>query len=142
MRLEKDSKIINPPKRCSGFTLVEVMLSVALLALLASAISTPYISGLKSLNVQADRMLLDSHLRSRMEILVGTDFGSLSSGSEMVTVNGQSFTINWNVVPIDLDGDSNPEPTARQVTVSVAGVSSRTLTTILVNNEGRVGKIS
>ena len=142
MRLEKDSKIIKPLRTCSGFSLVEALLSVALLALLASAISTPYISGLNSLNVQADRMLLDSHLRSRMEVLVGTDFGSLSSGSEVVTANGQSFTINWNVVPIDLDGDSSPEPTAKKVTVSVAGESGRTLTTILVDNEGRVGKIS
>ena len=126
----------------AGFTLVEALLSVALLALVASTVAAPYITGLQSLDGQNDLMLLDSALRSRMEVLVSTDFSSLSAGSEVVTVNGQSYTINWNVVPVDLDGDSNPEPTAKQVTVSVAGVTGRSLTTIMVDNEGSVGKIS
>ena len=86
-------------------------------------------------------MLLDSRLRSRMEVLVSTDFDALAGGSEMITVNGQNFTVNWNVAPIDLDGDTNPEPTAVQVTVSEAGVSGRSLTTIMVDHEGRVGKV-
>ena len=118
------------------------MLSVALLALVAVGVSAPFISGFQALNVQSDRMLLDGRLRSRMEVLAGTDFGSLSSGSEVVTVNGENFTINWSVVSVDLNGDSIPEPTAVQVTVSVAGMSARALTTIRVDNEGRVGKIS
>ena len=126
----------------NGFTLVEALLSVALLALVAGTVAAPYIAGLQSLESQNDLMLLDSALRSRMEVLVSTDFSSLGAGSEVVTVNGQSFTINWNVVPVDLDGDSNPEPTAKQVTVSVADMTGRSLTTIMVDNEGSVGKIS
>ena len=118
------------------------MLSVALLALVAVGISAPFISGFQALNVQSDRMLLDSRLRSRMEALVGTDFDSLSSGSEVVSVNGENFTINWSVVSIDLNGDGNPEQTAVRVTVSVAGLSARVLTTIRVDNEGRLGKVS
>ena len=129
-------------KNCSGFTLVEVLLSVALLGLMVIGIGALYVSGLQSLNVQDDRMLLDSHLRSRMEVLVGTAFGSLSGGSEIVTVNGQNYTITWSVVPIDLDGDTNPESTAVQVTVSITELPDRSLKTILVDNEGRVGKIS
>jgi len=125
-----------------GFTLLEAMLSVALLALVAVGIAAPYVSGFQSLNLQADRMLLDSRLRSRMEVLVGTPFASLSSGSEVVAVNGQNFTISWTVVSIDLNGDSNPEPTAVQVTVAVAGLPDRFLTTILIDTEGKIGKIS
>ena len=125
----------------SGFTLVEVLLSVILLGLMISSISALYISGLESLGTQDDRMLLDSHLRSRMEVLVGTEFTALSNGSEVVNVNGQNFTINWNVVSIDLDGDSNPEPSAMQVIVSVAGAAGHSLTTIIVDHEDRVGKI-
>jgi hypothetical protein len=87
-------------------------------------------------------MLLDSQLRNRMEVLVSTAFGSLSDGSEVVTVNGQNYTINWGVVPIDLDGDATPEPNAVQVTVSITELPDRSLTTILVDNEGRVVKIS
>jgi prepilin-type N-terminal cleavage/methylation domain-containing protein len=87
MRLKKHTKVITPLKTNSGFTLIEAMLSVALLALVAVGISAPYISGFQALDVQADRMILDSHLRSRMEVLVGKDFDSLSAGSESVTVN-------------------------------------------------------
>jgi prepilin-type N-terminal cleavage/methylation domain-containing protein len=128
-------------KTCRGFTLVEVLVSVALLGLMVTGIGALYVSGLQSLERQDDRMLLDSHLRSRMEVLVGTDFGSLSDGSEVVIVNGQNYTINWSVVPIDLDGDATPEPKAVQVTVSITELPDRSLTTILVDHEGRLGKI-
>ena len=128
-------------KNCRGFSLVEILLSVILLGLMITAISALYISGLESLGAQDDRMLLDSHLRSRMEVLVGTDLTALSNGSEVVSVNGQNYTIDWTVVPIDLDGDSNPEPNAMQVTVSVAGVAGHSLTTMIVDHEGKVGKI-
>ena len=128
-------------KSPGGFTLVEALLSVALLGLMATGISALYLSGFQSLDAQDDQMLLDSRLRSRMEVLVGTDFASLSDDSEVVTVNGQNYTINWTIVPIDLDGDSNPESNANQVTVSVAGVSGPSLTTIMADHEGRLGKI-
>ena len=110
--------------------------------LFALGISAPYISGFQALDVQADHMLIDSQLRSRMEVLVSTDFDTLANGSEVVTVNGQNFTVNWNIAPIDLDGDSNPEPTAKQVTVSITELPNRSLITILVDHEGKVGKIS
>jgi len=142
MLLNKISKIINPLKSSSGFTLIEAMLSVALLGLVAVGISAPYISGFQALDVQADRMLLDSSLRSQMEVLVGTDFGLLSAGSEVVTVRGQNYTITWTVGNVDLNGDAVPESTARQVTVSVTELPDRSLTTILVDNQGRVRKIS
>ena len=141
IRLKKIPKSINPFKNCIGFTLVEVLLSVALLGLMVPGIGALYVSGLQSLNAQNVRMLLDSRLRSRMEVLVGTAFGSLSDGSEVVTVNGQNYTINWSVVPIDLDGDATPEPNAVQVTVSITELPDRSLTTILVDHEGRLGKI-
>jgi prepilin-type N-terminal cleavage/methylation domain-containing protein len=140
--LKNKLKVLTTLKSPSGFTLIEAMLSVALLALVAVGISGPYISGFQALDVQADRMLLDSTLRSRMEELVGTDFGSLSAGSEGVTVNGKNYTIAWTVGNVDLDGDLTPEPSARQVTVSVTELPDRSLTTIRVDNEGRTGKIS
>ena len=126
----------------SGFTLVEVLIAVVLLALIASGISYPYIVGLQSLEVKEDRVLLDNFMRSRMEILVSTDFSALSSGSEIVSVNGQNYTITWIVATTDLNGDAVPEATAKLVTVSVTEVPGRSLTMILVDNEGRVGKIS
>ena len=142
MYLIKYMKVVNSLKNRKGFTLLEAMLSVALLGLVAVGISAPYISGFQALDAQTDRMALDSHLRSRMEVLVGSDFGSLSNGSEVVTVNGQNYTVSWTVETVDLDGDATPESTARQVTVSVTELPDRSLTTIVVDNEGRVGKIS
>ena len=138
----KYAKAINPLNSSDAFTLVEVLLSVALLGLMVTGIATMYVSGLQSLNTQDDRMLLDSALRSRMEVLVGTDFAALSPGSEVVNVNGQNYTISWTVMTVDLDGDLNPEPNAKQVTVSITELPDRSLTTILVDNEGGVGKIS
>ncbi len=125
----------------SGFTLVEVLLSVALLGLLAAGMATPYISGLQSLDLQADRMLLDSRLRSRIEALISTDFGTLSNGSEVVTINGQNYTITWVVVNVDLDGDSTPEPNAKQISVSITELPNRSLTTLVVDHEGRVSGV-
>ena len=142
MPTKRSYAFVNRLSSPSGFTLIEALIAVALLAIVAVGISAPYISGFQALDVQAESMLLDSRLRSRMEVLIGTDFASLSSSSEMVTVNGQSFTIAWSVVPADLDGDTIAEPTAVRVTVSVAQRPNHFLTTIRVNNEGRVDKVS
>jgi len=129
-------------KRSDGFTLVEALLSVAILGLLAATMGTVYSSANQALAVQTDHMLLDSKLRSRMEYLMGTSFGALGDSSEIVPINGNNYQIVWTVVPIDLDGDSTPEATAKQVTVSVTGMSNKSLTTIRVDNLGLVGKIS
>ena len=129
-------------KSADGFTLVEVLLSVALLALVAATIGAPYLVGLQSLDAEEDRLLLDSHLRSKMEVLVNTDFSLLANGSEVVTVNGTNYTFTWTVVNVDLDGDAIVEPDAVQVTVSVNEAPHAILTTIIVNDNGKTGKIS
>ena len=124
-----------------GFSLLEVLLAVSLLAFLATGVAAVFSAGFQSLDVQADQMLLDSQLRSRMEVLIGTDFDSLADGSEIVTVRGKNYTITWSVVLADINGDSNPDSDAKQVTVSVTGLSGRSLTSILVDNLGRLGRI-
>jgi len=134
-------KSIKNIHRPEGFTLIEVLLSVVFLGLLSIGVATVYSSGLQSLEEQADRMLLDGQLRSRMELLVATDFSDLNGASEVVTVRGTAYTIAWTVAPVDLDGDATPEAAAKQVTVSVSGVSNRSLTTILVNNQGGIGRL-
>jgi len=136
----ESNKVANLLKTCTGFTLVEAILSVALLGLIAAGISAPYISGLQSLEVQADRMLLDSHLRGQMEKLIGLPFGhdqlDLGTKSVTVTVRGKDYTVEWTVTSIDWNGDANQD--AKQIEVSVFG---RSLTTIVIDSEGKVGKI-
>jgi prepilin-type N-terminal cleavage/methylation domain-containing protein len=128
-------------KRTDGFTLLETLLAVALLGLVAYGISGLYFSGMQSLDEEELRILLDSRLRGRMEILVGNPFDQVVDGSEVVSVNGRDYTIAWTVALVDLNGDSTPESNAKQVTVSLSGTPNRSLTTILVDNQGLVGKI-
>ena len=117
-------------------------MAVVFLGLLGSAASTVYFSGHQSLDYQADRILLDGRLRSQMEVLISTDFASLSSGSDDVTINGNTYTIDWSVIAVDLNADAITEPSAKSITVSVSGMSDRSLTTIIVDHENQVGKIS
>ena len=105
---------------------------------MAAIVSGLYASGLQALDVREERGLLDSHLRSRMERLISLKFGQLASGSDTVTVSGQDYTVSWTVATVDLDGDSTPETTAKQIDISLAG---KTLTTIVVDHEGKVGKL-
>ena len=125
----------------SAFTLIEVLLSVVFLGLLASATSSVFFTGFQSMDAQIERILLDSKLRSRMEVLLGTSFSALSSSFEVVAVNGNNYTIDWTVATIDLDGDAIAEPTAKKVTVSVSGMADRSLVTLVVDHENIIGKI-
>ena len=118
--------------------MVEALLSMTILALIATVVSAVYASGFPALELQSDRMLIDSALRSQMEFQLGNAFADLSSGTITVTVNGQNLAVTTVVVPADLDGDAVPEPTAKQVTVSIDG---RSLTAIVVDDEDKVGKI-
>ena len=121
------------------------MLSVVILGLVAATMGTVYSSANQSLAVQTDHMLLDSALRSRMEFLMGTPFDDLDAldGSwKIVPINGNNYQIDTTVGPINLDGIGPDEATARLVTVSVTGMSGNSLTTIRVDHEGDVGKIS
>ena len=128
-------------RRENGFTLVEVLLATVLLALMVGGFATLYSSGLNSLTSQKERVILNSKLSSRMEELESREFSNLNDGSEVITVEGDSYTINWIVVPVDLDGDASTDLGAVQVTVGVAGISDLTLTNIIVNTSGQVGKI-
>ena len=128
-------------KRTDGFTLLETLLAVALLGLVAYGITGLFFSGMQSLDEQELRILIDSRLRGRMEILVGNPFDQVVNGSEVVTVNGNNYTITWTVALLDLNEDSTPEPNAKQVTVALSGAPDRSLTTILVDHQGLVGKI-
>ena len=118
--------------------MVEALLSMTILALIATAVSAIYASGLHALEIQGDRMLIDSALRSQMEFQLGNAFADMNSGTTSVTVGGQSYTVTIDVVATDLDGDATPEPAAKQVTISIDG---RSLTAIVVDDEAKLGKI-
>jgi prepilin-type N-terminal cleavage/methylation domain-containing protein len=128
-------------QKCDGFTLTEAMMSMVILAVMAMGISMVFFSGLKSLDQQDEHMLLASQLRSQMEWLLSQPFDSISSGSQEITVKSQNHTLTWTVTTVDLNQDAKEEANAKQITVFVAGLTGYSLTTLVVDHEGKVGKL-
>lgn len=124
-----------------GFTLIEALLSMTILALSAGVISAMYIGGLHTLNAQGDRTLLMSQVRSRMELALSEPFASMVPGTLNVTIGGSAYTIDTTIVAADLDGDTNPEVDAKQVTVTVAELPVLSLTVLVADPGNQVGKI-
>lgn len=122
----------------SGFTLVEVTLSILFLGIMVMGISGLYFTAQRSLQDQGHLLPLDSRLRGRMEEILSRPFAAIVDGSESITIDGRSYTVTWSVTQPDLDGDAVAEPTAKQITVTVDG---RSLTTLVIDNQGKVGKI-
>ena len=122
----------------AGFTLVEALLAVVVLALMASVLSGLYLAGLQNLDARDDRMALDSALRSQMEELLSGAFTEIASGSDTITVNGASREIVWAVENLDLDGDDSPEADAKQITVTLGNTS---ISTVFVDHEGTLAKL-
>jgi prepilin-type N-terminal cleavage/methylation domain-containing protein len=121
-----------------GFTLVEATLSIALLGLLAVATTHIYSAGFRSLESTKDITQTDSLIRSRMERLLADNFDQLGGGSEDVMTNGKQITVDWLVLPFDLDGDLSPDPDVSLIRVSSNG---RSIECLVVDDNGRIKKI-
>ncbi|MGD8835858.1 MAG: hypothetical protein PVJ19_13020 [Desulfobacteraceae bacterium] len=124
--------------RHSGFTLVEVTVSILFLGIMVMGISGLYFAAQRSLLDQEHLLPLDSRLRGRMEEIVSRPFVAMTDGSEAITIDGRNYTVTWTVTHPDLDGDTAAEATAKEITVSVDG---RSLTTLVIDNQGKIGKI-
>lgn len=125
------------PDRQHGFTLLESVLSLVIVALLASIVGTVYVSGLQIYNVESDTLQVSSALRSRMEQLLSTEFSQLASGSQVLTINGTSYTATWTVSTVDMTGDGIAESTAKSVSLTLGG---STLVTLVANSTDKVFK--
>lgn len=134
-------KILYSLENKNGFTLVEAMISIVLLAIMGVSITMPYTSGSQALNAVSDQIHMDQVLKSRMEILVGTDFDSLRTWFDMVVVGSQTYLLFWSVTFVDMDGDTSQDVDAKQVSLMVMGFPDISLTTILVDGGDRIGKI-
>lgn len=121
-----------------GTTLIEVLLSVVILGFSVVAISDAYHTGLRALDAHRYEAQLDARLRSRLELLLAERFATLGTGQASEVVAGTTETVAWTVVPVDLDGDLAPEPTAKHVTVTLR---DRSLEVIVVDAGGWVRKL-
>jgi prepilin-type N-terminal cleavage/methylation domain-containing protein len=124
--------------KTDGFTLVEVIFAILLLGIMVVSITGVYYSAQFALHAEESQVPLDSRLRGQMEEIISRPFGVVVDGSNSVTINGENHTITWTVTQPDLDGDSIPESTAKEITVSAG---NRRLTTLVIDSQGMVGKI-
>lgn len=121
-----------------GFTLVEVIFTLVLLAMMVVSITGVYFASLKALETEENLLPLDSRLRGRMEEIISRSFDAIVDGSDSVTINGQNHTITWTVTQPDLDGDAVPESVAKRITVTTG---DRSLSTLVIDSKAAVGKI-
>lgn len=135
--IERGSRCAHPGRE-SGFTLMEALLAAMTLALLATGISSLYLSGMQTLDVHLEKMLIDSRLRSEMEIALAKDFDQVSSTEYAVDIDGKSCTVSLTAEFVDLDKDGSVESDAKKVTLKLEG---RTLSTLIVTHNGAVSKI-
>lgn len=121
-----------------GFTLVEALLSVVILAFLAVFLSGLFAEGVRTVHSQEEQAVLDSHLRGRMELLLSAPFDQLTSGSGSIIANGQTYPISWTVDGVDLDGDGLVEADIKKLAVTLQG---RTLSTLVLHHNDRLGTL-
>ena len=106
--------------------------------LMATAITSVYISGLRTIEVGGERALLDSAHRSAMEEMLSKNFADIADASDSVVVLGNTYSITWTVVTNDLNCHGTHERDDKRVTVTLDG---RSLEAIVVDHQGRVKKI-
>lgn len=119
--------------RGRGFALVEVLLSIVVLGLTAAAIGQAFVSAHATVNARMERASIDSLMRSRMEMLLASDFSTIADGTQGVVVLGQTLTMSWTAANTDLNGDASPEASARLITITLGG---RTLRCIVTDHRG------
>lgn len=122
-------------KKSKGFTLIESLLSITILAIMSFSISYAFTSGFGASDETVKEIEKLSYARGMMGVINAVDFSMLSNGSDTVTVQGKPFTRSWTVVPYDINGDSVPEIDARKVTVTVDNI---TLQSIVIDSKNLV----
>ena len=71
----------------------------------------------------------------KMDELMATDFASITSGSDQVTVDGENVMRQWQATSVDVDGNPGVEADVKLVVVAVDDVE---FTTIVVDSAGQL----
>lgn len=121
-----------------GFTFVEACLAMMVLGFAAVTIPRVYYSGLRSMEERKFRLQVDSIMRAKMEKLLGTRYEWRYKDSAFVMIDGVQYELEWDILDIDLDGDSKKEKDVQEIKVSLAGTE---MYTVVTDPEGRITKI-
>jgi type IV pilus assembly protein PilV len=98
--------------RDQGFTLIEVLVAISILAVGLLAVASMQISAIK-VNSSADNLSKrTTWAQSKLEELMVLPYSSVTSGTENTS---DGYTISWTSV------NDNPRPGLKLVTVSVTG---------------------
>jgi hypothetical protein len=104
-----------------AYTFVEVMISVVILMFFSAGVSMMVSAGMMTLVTQWEIVSVNNARASKMEALLASEYDQLASGSEALEINGLSYTLNWTIENIDLDGNGVDESDAKKIIVELGG---------------------
>jgi len=110
-------------KRATGFTLIEVLIATAVIAVSMAAIATMALTALQGIERNGERTVAVSLAQSRIEWLRNRPSGSLDEGSTVEELTG-AFAGYDRTTTIETD---TPRVGVEQVTVTIATPSGQTI---------------
>ena len=119
----------------AGFTLVEALLSSVIIAVCVMAVSAAFYGGFQNLRDEGRTLEMVNYVAGKTDELIATDFAAVASGSDTVTVRGESMPRNWTVELHDVDNDGLPDPDAKLVAVTVGEIR---ISTLVIDSAGLV----
>lgn len=122
-------------RRDGGFTLIEGLLSSVILAVAVMAVSAGFYSGFQTVRDEGRALECVNYAAGKMDELMATDFANIVSGSDNVTVQGETVARDWVVELYDVDMDLVPDDDAKRIVVTVGDVE---FSTLIVDSAGRV----
>lgn len=126
-------------RNCQGFTLVELMITLAMSAIIVSAVYSAYIIQQKTYYTQGQVVEMQQNIRAGLELMSSeirmAGYGS-ASDAQVVLANGSQLQIR-----MDLNNDGDCLDTNEDVTFGLAGVdadSNGVVDNIDTDNDGMV----
>jgi prepilin-type N-terminal cleavage/methylation domain-containing protein len=110
-------------KREEGFTFVEVIVAMFLLALIALSVASLFVFALRNCSAAGDMTEVGVAAAQRMEILRGTDFAALTAGGSLSSnVTGYFDTSRPDCIVRWTISDNTSPPTRKTISVMAVGV--------------------
>ena len=117
---------LRPPSDMSGFTFVELLVVLAIFTIAVLAVAAMQVT---SINTNASARMsgeASALAANQLEALMSLpyDHGNLEVGSSHEVVSG-SYTVNWDVMLVDMDGDGFNDSKTILVTVQCANPNAK-----------------